>query len=149
MATPSVNWGQYTRRLKLPSQQLQSRTFESLNITALEGIAGNLRGASCRVDTSQYAHGGGEHTVVLELVFDYGVVWIARVTPSETISSFNAGKLVLSEIATMKFLKRETKIPVPTVFGYDASFDNHLVEPAHNEGPFFLAHPDFQVLLAI
>jgi aminoglycoside phosphotransferase (APT) family kinase protein len=49
--------------------------------------------------------------------------------PDENITPANGEKVLHSEVATMKFLKRKTTIPVPTVFAYDSSYDNAVGQP--------------------
>ena len=128
--SPSANWDEFTRQRNCPHSKLQSQTFESLNIQALEQIATRLRDTPCRVNASKYAYGGVN--IVLELAFNDTVNWIARIRvrdPDDQLSAINYGKLLMSEVATMRFLKRKTTIPVPEVFGYDCRDNNPVGLP--------------------
>ncbi|RJE25068.1 Phosphotransferase enzyme family [Aspergillus sclerotialis] len=54
--------------------------------------------------------------VVYELVFSDGVVWMARIPLP--YNCFQAEAVSASYAATLKYVKRHSKIPVPTVFAY-------------------------------
>jgi len=85
---------------------------------------------------------GGKH-VVLELEFEDGVRWIARIMfpqceqddnhqcmggySEENFSDCIAG--MESEIATLQHVAKATSVPVPRVFGYDLRKDNDIGGP--------------------
>jgi hypothetical protein len=71
---PSSTWDNYTRMC--PREPLRSKTFDALNLDALEAVATSYRGKPCHVNKSAYAYGGDN--IILEMTFDDGVAWIAR-----------------------------------------------------------------------
>ncbi|CAZ83117.1 unnamed protein product [Tuber melanosporum] len=62
----------------------------------------------------------------LELVFDDGISWMARLKRRNTSTPPAAVRpyLIRSEVATYSFLKKETKVPVPEVFAYALDSNN-------------------------
>jgi Phosphotransferase enzyme family len=125
---PSSNWANYMRMLD--REPLRSETFYSLNLAGLEAVATSHRGSNCRVNKSCYAYGGDN--IILEIVFADSSVWIARLRlhePKFLQPRGEVDKIFLTEVATLRFLKRHTKIPVPTVFAYDARFQNEVGQP--------------------
>lgn len=125
---PSSNWANYMRMLD--REPLRSETFHSLNLAGLEAVATSHRGSNCRVNKSCYAYGGDN--IILEIVFADSSVWIARLRlhePKFLQPRGEVDKIFLTEVATLGFLKRRTKIPVPTVFAYDARFQNEIGQP--------------------
>ncbi|KAM5443291.1 hypothetical protein MferCBS31731_001612 [Microsporum ferrugineum] len=74
--------------------------------------------AQCREDVSCSLglHTIGGFNVVYELVFSDGVVWMARIPLP--YNCFQPEEVTASYAATLKYLKRHSTIPVPTVFAY-------------------------------
>jgi len=107
------------------------KKFQALNLTALESIASKKRNDTrCTINKSQYAY--GRDNLILEVVFEDKVVWIARLRvhePKFLKARGDVDKVTESEVATMRFLKRETNIPVPSVFWYDAHYENEVGQP--------------------
>lgn len=84
-------------------------------------MAGSLRnGVRCTIDPKQVPAGGSFNWAVF-LAFEDGQDWILRSpynkSKSATLPAF-AGSLIRSEVATLKYLKRFTDIPVPTVHSF-------------------------------
>ena len=114
----------------LPRVPLRSQTFEALNLDALEAVASSFRRQPCHVNKSDYAYGGDN--IVLEMKFDDGVAWIARLRlhePKFLQARGDFDQVFVSEVATLKWVKRETTIPVPTVFVSDARNNNEVGQP--------------------
>ncbi len=61
---------------------------------------------------------------LVELIFDDGVTWYARIP--KPWRSFDANAVMNSEVSAYRYLKRNTRIPVPEVyhFAYDTDIDN-------------------------
>lgn len=73
----------------------------------------------------------GSYHILFPLDFLDGVRWILKVPETGHPDRFDdiAARALKSEAMTMRLLKRDTGIPVPEVFGFDASFDNALDSP--------------------
>jgi aminoglycoside phosphotransferase (APT) family kinase protein len=75
----------------------------------------------------------GAFNIVLKVIFDDGVQWVIRIQVPEVLL-FNAKqraaheetqrKALFSQLGSMQYVKRTTKIPVPEIHGYDFSNDN-------------------------
>jgi len=106
--------------------------LQNANFDYLCSLAVNIRQeqikpsdtVTCAVDESKFA--SGACNVVVALSFSDGLQWVARIQ-----LPLNAGDddekttaSLLSEVATMKLISARTTIPIPTVFGYDASTEN-------------------------
>ena len=90
--------------------------FASINRDQIPLLAANLRpGRSC-VLSSKFTY--GTSNVVFEIAFDDGVVWICRVHQSDHP---NYVKMIIeSTVATMRYVQRNTTIPVPTIHAYES-----------------------------
>ena len=126
---PSSTWSEFTRTLD--RDPVRSKTFQALNLPALESVASEKRNNTpCAINKSQYAYGGDN--LILEVVFEDKTIWIARLRlhePKFLEASGDVDKVTESEVATMRFLKRETNIPVPSVSWYDARYKNEVGQP--------------------
>jgi len=73
----------------------------------------------------------GSYHVLFPLDFSDGVRWLLKVPANGTRDHFDepAAKALSSEALTMRLLRRETTIPVPEVFAFDATLDNELKCP--------------------
>lgn len=72
---------------------------------------------TCSIDVVRFT--SGFNNVVVELAFSDNVYWVARIQHQV----LNDGDKVsmLSEIATMKIIKKHTTIPIPQIFDFEAS----------------------------
>ncbi|KAI9827423.1 MAG: hypothetical protein M1819_006964 [Sarea resinae] len=70
----------------------------------------------------------GSYHIVYPLEFSDGVRWILKVPATGHRDRFDemAARALTSEALTMRLLKRETTIPCPEVYLWDASLDNEL-----------------------
>jgi len=106
--------------------------FQTINVNALTLIASKLRGGiSCfarpfRYDNAFLRSAMGAINLHLELVFDDGLSWMARLKRrnASTLPAAVLPYLIRSEVATYSFLKKETKVPVPEVFAYALDSEN-------------------------
>ncbi len=65
---------------------------------------------------------------VIFISFDDGVDWVFRSPrsgPHAIVSDVSARKLLISEATTLKYLRRNSALPVPEVFSFQ--FDHHPV----------------------
>ncbi|KAF3070952.1 hypothetical protein GL218_00779 [Daldinia childiae] len=69
----------------------------------------------------------GFNNVVLELTFSDNVYWIARI-PHQALDDGDRTSM-LSEIATMKIIKKHTTIPIPQVFDFETSAEQPFGYP--------------------
>lgn len=96
--------------------------------------AARLSGNQCTIDPTRIAIGG--YSILFHLLFEgNNKCWLLRIRlprPGESLTpqQQTAESLVLeSEIATMCYVKINSTIPVPAVYGYDTSFTNPLGHP--------------------
>ncbi|KAI1806889.1 hypothetical protein F4811DRAFT_508491 [Daldinia bambusicola] len=99
--------------------------INKINVPALAARASSLRGGiPCSIPPLQYDRetrssvmGGMNYHI--EICFDDGIKWIARVCRFNATSSPTSLRnyIIQSEVATLKFLER-TSVPVPKVFDF-------------------------------
>lgn len=70
----------------------------------------------------------GSYHILFPLEFSDGVRWLLKVPVNGIRDEFDepAAKALSSEALTMQLLRRETTIPVPEVFAFDATLNNEL-----------------------
>lgn len=88
------------------------------DLPALLGLAERLRDRPCTCDESQIPQSGAFNWAIL-FKFDDGVEWVFRAP----VSRYNSikdltGRLLDSEVATLKYVREHTSIHVPEVFYY-------------------------------
>ncbi|CUS15545.1 unnamed protein product [Tuber aestivum] len=106
--------------------------FQTIDVKALTTIASKFRGGiSCfvkpfRYDKAPSRPAMGAVNLHLELVFDDGLSWMARLKRrnTSTLPAAVQPYLIRSEVATYSFLKKETRVPVPEVFAYALDSNN-------------------------
>jgi hypothetical protein len=89
------------------------------NLPALLERASQLRNVPCSCDLSQRPISGSLNWAIF-LSFKDSVEWVFR-SPTigkDDLSLEFAGELLESEVATMKYIKLNSTIPVPDVFDY-------------------------------
>ncbi|OBZ78633.1 hypothetical protein A0H81_00783 [Grifola frondosa] len=111
--------------LKLELQQLASQ----VNLQCLSETASALRsGIGCVCDPIALSDGptnfGGRHYHIT-IHFDDGVKWIARISRDHVgiPGSPQRERVLLSEVATMNFLRHNTKVSVPAVHDFALAED--------------------------
>ncbi|KFY37547.1 hypothetical protein V494_04712 [Pseudogymnoascus sp. VKM F-4513 (FW-928)] len=100
------------------------------NLPALLHHASQLRNVPCTCDLTQEPQRGSLNWTIL-LSFEDGVEWIFR-SPADgddDISAEVAGELLDSEVATMKYIKENSSIPVPEIFDYSSTKLNAIEMP--------------------
>lgn len=70
----------------------------------------------------------GSFNLLYKIEFSDGVTWACRIPAIGTAEKFDqpAARAMENEVLTMRLLKRETTIPIPTIHGYSVSIDNEL-----------------------
>src|SRR3569833_2261556 len=92
--------------------------LRQLNIESLCDVASARRqGLPC----SPKNHTFGGFNIIQELVFEDGTTWLARIPRPDTC--FQPEEATLSYASVLRYLKKHSNIPVPTVFHYAASSD--------------------------
>lgn len=108
---------------------LSSANFEHLKARAIESRKKHQPNlppnVECDINLTRFT--SGFNNLVLELAFSDGVCWIARIPYQD----FDDGDRIsmLSEIATMKMIHKNTTIPIPQVFEFEASADQPFGYP--------------------
>lgn len=108
-----------------------------VDLQGLCSIASALRdGRSCIISEKYTC---GAYNLVFEVCFDDGVSWIARMrsaAPMQVVSSelvFESPKykqhIMESEVATMRYVRQHTTIPVPEVYAFDTTSTNPARSP--------------------
>ena len=91
----------------------------SLDVDALQQIGTSRRGGRHFTISDRFAC--GSENILKELVFEDGVVWVARIPLVR-----QAPEVIRSEVTTMRYVKAHSTIPIPEVMGYDDSMENSL-----------------------
>ena len=70
----------------------------------------------------------GSFNLAYRILFDDGVEWILKIPANGHHACFDylAAEALRSEALTMRLIKKRTTIPVPTVYNFDASFNNDI-----------------------
>ena len=98
----------------------------------LKTLASGIRGMECEL-SDKYSL--GHYNLVKRLTFVDGVSWIVRLRLPQLPSVFGAREAMKAadcmgiEIATMNYIRLNSDIPVPEVFGYDLSAENTVGAP--------------------
>lgn len=70
----------------------------------------------------------GSFNILFPLEFTDGVRWIVKIPATGYRERYDeiSARALKSEALTMRYLKRETTIPIPEVYSFDASIDNEI-----------------------
>lgn len=70
----------------------------------------------------------GSYNAVFKISFADGTLWVLKIPANGHRQCWDApaGEALTSEAFTMRLIRRETTIPVPEVFAFDASLENEL-----------------------
>ena len=71
----------------------------------------------------------GSYHIVFPIEFADGMKWMLKVSANGDHFDSVAAAAMASEAQTMRMLKKETSIPVPTVYAFDTSSENPLSAP--------------------
>lgn len=91
----------------------------TFNLPALLEHAGRLRNIPCTCDVTQRPQNGSLNWTIF-ISFEDGLEWVFRFPSAEEddISLEVAGELLESEVATMRYIKENSSIPIPHIFDY-------------------------------
>ncbi|KND86811.1 hypothetical protein TOPH_08580 [Tolypocladium ophioglossoides CBS 100239] len=92
---------------------------EKIDERVEEFIASIDKGAVCRLASHITGQGNGSFNVCFFTRFDDGTTWVVGI-PLEPVIEGGWTK-VQSEVATMRYIKLKTTIPIPRVHAYDQS----------------------------
>ena len=122
---PSSFWKGGENRF-LSSTALAQSAFHQLDVGRVSQYLSILRkGVKCKV-SNQFTN-GSQH-LVIEVVFEDGAVWIARIRLSKKLSAHE--KMAMeSEICVMRTVRSRTAVPVPEVYNWDSGTDNVFGAP--------------------
>ncbi len=113
------------KRIPLLVSSVRKKCEKSCRQTARDGVTPLTALMDCTILSPALF---GSYHIVFILKFTDGIQWILKVpagVPREKFDESAAGALT-SEALTMRLLRRETTIPIPEVFSFDASFDNEI-----------------------
>ncbi|KFY41658.1 hypothetical protein V494_02856 [Pseudogymnoascus sp. VKM F-4513 (FW-928)] len=110
------------------SKAMERRVFlyAHFNLRALLETATQLRHTPCSCDPAQKPRSGSLNWAI-SLIFDDTVEWIFR-SPRESpdVLAETVAELLESEVATMKYVKLHSSIPVPEVFCHSSTGSNAI-----------------------
>ncbi|KAJ6184505.1 hypothetical protein N7519_005806 [Penicillium mononematosum] len=79
----------------------------------------SLNALTCSVNTTKFT--SGTYNLVIALTFSDTIQWVARIMLPPYHNDEDVAKLLLSEIASMNFVRSKTTIPVPHIFGHNVT----------------------------
>lgn len=93
--------------------------------TGIIDVPSTPRPVSCRLLSHITC---GSYNAIFKVLFADGTLWVLKVPASGHGQCWNApaSEALTSEAFTMRLIRRETTIPVPEVFAFDASLENDL-----------------------
>lgn len=103
-----------------PARKSPVFTYADFDIQALCQLCNNLRqNVACTCDINQVPASGGFHWAIF-VTFEDGIEWVLR-SPHTGYGSMPMeinSKLLESEAATLKYVSKNSDIPVPDVYSY-------------------------------
>ncbi|KAK3293768.1 kinase-like domain-containing protein [Chaetomium fimeti] len=135
---PSVHWlglnalgpGMLRNRIQTVLSTTNFRQLEKVALAA-RLQQDNIADPSIVCTVNPYRFTNGFNNVIFELEFSDSVYWIARIQ-HVSVDFFEAHENaadLLSEITTMRTVRKRTSIPVPEVYTYDVSPSNEVGYP--------------------
>jgi hypothetical protein len=92
--------------------------YAKFDLSALLLLAREHRSIPCSCDTSRQPECGSLNWAIF-LLFEDGVEWVfLSPLKSDYISPATTAKLLESKVATMRYLKQKSSIPVPEVYDF-------------------------------
>ena len=107
--------------------QWARKFLDRINWDALCEYASRLYNDENCTISPQYTM-GGRH-VVRRICFERGTKWIARVRITTTLNGNEGSRLLQREVDCIQLVRERTSVPVPTIFGYNASAKNKIGAP--------------------
>src|SRR5579862_5218299 len=104
--------------------------ISTLSFQSLVDHANSIRGRTdCTVDAHRFQC-GKDHVIFAMNFTGDSTIWIARISLPPSILEFNIGvEEMESEIATIQFIRANSTIPVPEVYGYNLEQGNQFGAP--------------------
>lgn len=104
----------------MSDKETEAKVFAhaKFNVPALLDLGKQIRQKACNCDLSQTPASGSLNWAIT-ISFDDGVGWIFR--SPRTYYGLDmeiAGSLIASEAATLKYIRRNSSIPVPEIFAF-------------------------------
>ena len=122
---PSNSWKCHDNKFSHTAALAQAM-FHELNLSSICGHLSSLRNdVPCKI-SDRFTN--GSKNLVIEAVFNDGVVWIARIRLSRELSANEVASME-SEIYVMRTIRVRTKVPVPEVYAWGSGTDNVFRAP--------------------
>ncbi|KFY95685.1 hypothetical protein V498_03196 [Pseudogymnoascus sp. VKM F-4517 (FW-2822)] len=104
--------------------------YSNFNLPALLEHAGRLRNVPCSCDVAQQPQRGSLNWASF-LSFEDEVEWVFRspATEEDEFTLETVGELLESEVATMKYIRENSYIPIPHIFDYSSTASNLIGIP--------------------
>jgi serine/threonine protein kinase len=100
---------------------LSKANFRQLEILAIRARRKQPKSppdVTCSIDQDRFA--SGFNNIVMEVAFSDSCYWIVRI-PYRKTNANRSSESFLSEVTTMQIVRDNTSIPVPQIYGFDAS----------------------------
>lgn len=92
--------------------------YKEFELSALLALAETIRHRPCSCDDDQRPKSGSLNWAI-SIKFDDGEEWIFRSPHDDRgLQPATASKVLASEVATMKYLRNHSDVPVPEVFSF-------------------------------
>lgn len=94
--------------------------YAKFHLNALLSLAESLRGRPCACDASKQPKAGSLNWAIF-ICFDDGIEWVFRSPRSghdAIVGDESASKMLISEAATLKYLRANSSVPIPVVYAY-------------------------------
>ena len=104
----------------MSEEETEAKVFAhaKFNVLALLDLGKRIRRKACNCDLSQTPASGSLNWAVI-ISFDDGLQWIFRSPRTHYgIDTEIAGSLIVSEAATLKYIRRNSSIPVPEILAF-------------------------------
>lgn len=104
----------------MSGEKTEAKVFAhaKFNVSALLDLGKQIRRKACDCDLSQTPASGSLNWAIT-ISFEDGVDWIFRSPRTYYgVDTETAGSLIASEAATLKYIRRNSSIPVPEVFAF-------------------------------
>ncbi|KAH7090021.1 hypothetical protein BKA62DRAFT_726604 [Auriculariales sp. MPI-PUGE-AT-0066] len=107
--------------------------WSGMPFDAIEQLCTSLRTPNVPCEANRLKYARGMFFVAIEVVFDDGAVWVARLClgprGGRVYSRKTVARRISCEVATLRLVAERTTIPVPTVYAWSESVKNNLRFP--------------------
>jgi hypothetical protein len=128
MSRPSDVWKDYGSWTNFCNENPQ---FSPILLSNVPKAASNHnQGKSCTVTPGKFAFGG--LNVLCEVLFEDGIIWLCRAGwLGEEYSDRYVKGMIESTVTTMRYLKTNSELPLPDVYGYESDRVNSEIGAAY------------------